>query len=501
MLAGLTLAAAAVALRLATLVDVPVNWDAAQLVLATERFDVADHRPHPPGYPLYIGAGWLLARLTGDRALALSLLSALSAGPAVWLLFLLGRIIGGPALGLAAGALLATSPLAWYYGSVGLAYGPELALATAVALCTWHAIDRRDERALLLGAAALALAGGIRPSAVPLLLPLWSIGLVRQRRTPAFRACGILVLGCLAWALPLLWLSGGPERYLAASRRLATFAAESTSAAGGGLDAVAWNAWFVAVGLLLGLGPLAAAIPIRLGTWARAASARPRLAWLLALWIAPALLVYLALHIGQLGYLLLFFPALCLLLADALLAAGATLAGALRRERRLGAAVAVIAAVATNVTVFLGTPNALSGRSLADERRFWSAVAAARAELPPSSTIVVTGGRGFESFRQAMVQLPEYRVFAVGSDRAGRVGLLFSADRGEADYGAYLDGRPAAPVLEPPAGATNLLVLDEAAARLIGQELPLSPLTVVGHRVVLAHRADAPLPPLDVTDR
>jgi hypothetical protein len=154
--------------------------------------------------------------------------------------------------------------------------------------------------------------------------------------------------------------------------------------------------------------------------------------------------------------------------------------------------------MAMNAAVFLATPNVLSARALSDERRFWSAVAAARPELPASSTIVVTGGRGSDSFRQAMVRLPEYRVFAVGSDRAGQVGVLFSAAGGEADYAAYLDGRPAAPVLEPSHGTANLIVLDETAARLIGEDVPLAPLAVIDHRVLLAHRADAPLAPIDL---
>ena len=57
-----TLTVLAILLRLATAVDVPINPDAAQLVLATSDFDVARHQPHPPGYPIYVGLGWHWAR-------------------------------------------------------------------------------------------------------------------------------------------------------------------------------------------------------------------------------------------------------------------------------------------------------------------------------------------------------------------------------------------------------------------------------------------------------
>ena len=75
-------------------------------------------------------------------------------------------------------------------------------------------------RHLYWGALALGLTGGMRQSVLLLLLPLW-LGCALRRRPLAARAwrwrAAILVASVLAWLVPMVWLSGGPAAYLAAS--------------------------------------------------------------------------------------------------------------------------------------------------------------------------------------------------------------------------------------------------------------------------------------------
>ena len=37
------------------------NWDTGQFALGLEHFDVKMHQPHPPGYPIFIFLGKILA--------------------------------------------------------------------------------------------------------------------------------------------------------------------------------------------------------------------------------------------------------------------------------------------------------------------------------------------------------------------------------------------------------------------------------------------------------
>ena len=39
----------------------PFHWDGAQLVLGFQDYSVVLHQPHPPGYPLFIGAAKLMS--------------------------------------------------------------------------------------------------------------------------------------------------------------------------------------------------------------------------------------------------------------------------------------------------------------------------------------------------------------------------------------------------------------------------------------------------------
>src|SRR5437763_15969338 len=62
------------------------DWDETLFCIALHQFDVAEHHPHPPGFPLYVGLGRLMRLLIHDdfRALrAIGILSALGLFPAM----------------------------------------------------------------------------------------------------------------------------------------------------------------------------------------------------------------------------------------------------------------------------------------------------------------------------------------------------------------------------------------------------------------------------------
>jgi hypothetical protein len=378
---------------------------------------------------------------------------------------------------------------------VGLPYGVELVAAVGIALLAWRSSERRDGRAAIGASALLALAGGIRPSAVPLLLPLWLFGMSGHRRTTVAAGAGVLVGGCLFWAIPTVWLSGGIERYWTATARLARAAGGSSTVLTGGRDAVAWNGWFMAASLLLGLGPGLAAVAPRLRYWLAAAPRRRRQVAFFACWLSPSLAFFLLVHIGQPGYLLIVLPALCLLLADALLALGGHLGLRDRYRGRAGTIFAVLA-IAANVLVFLLTSNALTAAALADERRFWREVENLRSAYPPETTAVITAGDQAGAFRQAAVQMPNYPVRAVGPDRDGSPAVRFARHGGAPQFGEYLAGAPAQAELLLAPDTNALLVLDRPAADVIGELVPLELVGGTSERPIYGYRGAEPLPPL-----
>lgn len=219
----------------ATLPRTLEDEDSINFALGVESFDVAAHRPHPPGYPVYIAMAKASTAVTPfedrDRRAA--------AGLAIW------SVIAG-ALGfivlnefwLAAGlsrllALFAatvgvTCPLYWFASSRPLTDIPGLVAALAVQVLlirSWRAI--RDPAATspqiwLWAAAASGFVIGIRSQTMWINAPMaiWCVQALARRGRWREVAIGVAAAasGALVWAVPLIWDSGGFGRYLESLR-------------------------------------------------------------------------------------------------------------------------------------------------------------------------------------------------------------------------------------------------------------------------------------------
>ena len=293
------------------------NWDAVQFALALREFDIAKHQPHPPGYVLYVGLGRLVNATLGDPTLAYVTLAMIFSAATTVTVYWLARALYDRTTAGAAAALLAVSPLFWFYGSVGLTYAGEAFGATLMALLAWRALQGHVAH-LYAGAVCLGLVGGLRPSVLLLLLPLWAVSAwlgIRERKR-LIAAGALLAAAVLAWFLPLVWLAGGWRAYLRASAELYDMMVLPTSVLSGDPDATFRQARYVLESVLVGLGPLAlalAALPFvaRRRGWTRRE-------WFLLGWIAPPVAVYTLVHFGQAGYVLTFLPALVILLSHAM---------------------------------------------------------------------------------------------------------------------------------------------------------------------------------------
>ena len=304
------------------------DHDSVQFALGVERFDLAAHHPHPPGYPLYIGLLKLL-KLAGvgplDGMVALSILFA-GLGAAL-IVPLAARLAGGRlAAGIFAAALYATNPLLWFYGELPLVYAVEGGLTVVLAL----AVLRLGEgRAAFYGAVALfAVAGGLRQSTMVLLAPLFLSGVFRAWRAgrlPIRRIAAGALLGLglvLAWFVPLCRLAGGYAEYrrIGAEHFRALLPATSILY-GAGWGALAHNLEVLVKWGLQGILPgvvalllLAALAPRRLAaSWRALRHSAP----FLAFWALPPIAFFALFHITKAGYTLLHLPAFLVALAVA----------------------------------------------------------------------------------------------------------------------------------------------------------------------------------------
>jgi len=417
------------------------NWDAVQFALALREYDVVKHQPHPPGYILYVALGRLVNSWLDNPTATYVVLAVACSGLTTFVVYFLARTAYDRATALVAATLFAVSPLFWFYGSVGLTYAGEALCATTVAYFAFRAL-RGSETDAWLAAGYLGLAGGVRQSILFLLLPLWlgaTIAGVRRLRTVVI-GLAIMLVTVIAWFVPMIWLTGGFERYLAASVDLAETVVKPTSILGGYVETNLRMARYLLESVLVALGPLVL-VGVLIPWYARRRGWTSR-EWFLVGWTVTPVLVFTLVHFGQAGYVLTFLPALVVLLSAVLVAALGGAAASLARPwlRPLALAAAVAVVVFVNGSFFVSArplqrdferPRAAWVKMAEDEAFDWifsrtaaalreheevvrTFVASITGQFPAEDTAVITelgNPRSYPWMRHAVFYLPSYALY------------------------------------------------------------------------------------------
>jgi Protein O-mannosyl-transferase TMEM260-like len=197
------------------------DLDSINFALGVRHFDVANHQPHPPGYPVFIAlakASTSVLRATGVSAAAprgLAIWSAIGGSLAIVAVFVFfRRLESRPRLAWWTAFAAACSPLFWFTALRPLSDAFGFAIAMSVlAIASGDPARRR-----IVAAAALAgLAIGIRTQTAVLTVPFLLLAIARKREgRTLIGSLGAFSAGVLAWAIPLLVASGGLSAYLGA---------------------------------------------------------------------------------------------------------------------------------------------------------------------------------------------------------------------------------------------------------------------------------------------
>lgn len=175
------------------------DWDEGLFTLAVEEYDVVQHRPHPPGYPLFIAAAKAVHTLGVPAFRALQvvvMIGAVAVFPAACFLAMeLGFTF---ATSVAAAAIFSFLPNVWVYS--GTAFSDIPAIALAFTACALLLRGRRSPRAYIAGAIVLALAAAIRPpnlliGLVPGAIATWHIARVSWKPIVIAALLGIVIAG------------------------------------------------------------------------------------------------------------------------------------------------------------------------------------------------------------------------------------------------------------------------------------------------------------------
>ncbi len=199
------------------------DWDETLFSLGVRDFDVMQHHPHPPGFPLYIALAKCLRLVVHSDFHALQAINTIAAIALFPLLVWLAWELQFPFRTALLGALLFVFlPNVWFFG--GTAFSDVPALALQIAACAALVRGCRSRPSYFAGAVLLGLAAAMRPQALaigcaPALVASWfRIREKKARDVLAAAAIGVVIIAVSYGGAALA--SGSVDGYLAANRGL-----------------------------------------------------------------------------------------------------------------------------------------------------------------------------------------------------------------------------------------------------------------------------------------
>ena len=293
------------------------SWDSANYAFALDKFNVAFHQPHPPGYPLYVASARLFYSLGIDANMSYVLLSLIASGLAVLCLFILGWRLYGMQAAIVSALLLATSSNFWSHGEVAYPYA-FLALFSTLVLLLLTETKLGTRNLIVPAALVLGLGAGFRPDLLLFLLPVWVYAWWGRSLRSLVGGIVVLLLVVLSWAIPMVQLTGGWDAYVKASTEQYGFWAGQSSGLIGYFKTVLDNIRTLTSVLYNGVGLALLPIIYFLGRYFSpqqvVRDARTRL---ILLWVAIPLVFYTLVFMGNPGYILSFLPGLLIYAAFA----------------------------------------------------------------------------------------------------------------------------------------------------------------------------------------
>lgn len=382
-------------------------------------YDPVLHRPHPPGYPLYIAVAKMVEPLFGDANATMVALSIFSTALAVALIYFAGQRLFNRRVGLMAAFMLFASPLVWFFSEVAFAYAVQLPFAV---LATWLLCEMWLRRRYAFWAAlVIGIGAGFRQDVMLFFGPFFMAASLRLGIRRMLASWLALALAVTTWLVPFaLSLESLAEYNQANTVQSQLVASDSLWVAG--VSGISKNVEELLWGLFLLLGVAGLLISslalLMLGQQVRRDS---RVWFLLALCVWP-LVFYLVTFFHYYAYVMIIAPAAFLLAAFAAIR-WVELAFHRWPGRVVGSAVTVLllAAVSLGQVVFFGVsalPSEMSRKlgsfsQAAIERvdRETAALIAATRQHDPDATLVLYVAAGEEQmyFRQSNYYLPEYR--------------------------------------------------------------------------------------------
>lgn len=289
--------------------------DSTRFGLAMIEYDVAQMRPHAPGYILYVAFAKLIDLFVHDARVSLVCVSIVSGAFITAILYFLGKEMYGKWTGIISSLLLLTSPLFWFNNEMPLTYSLE-GLFCIIFVFSCYKVILKEKGWLFPSAVMLGLTGGVRQHIVIMLLPLWLYafkGYSIKKIILAFLFFGTV---CLCWIAPMVMLTGGIQKYFSAvSGQFNTWVLNPSPF----LFQIKTRGTILATYMIFSLGLGIIPIIYFIGRFVRISNiVKDSNIKLLLLSVLPAIFFFIIVNIWNLGHVVFILPPLFVIIAESL---------------------------------------------------------------------------------------------------------------------------------------------------------------------------------------
>jgi hypothetical protein len=437
-------AAAVLLTRWPLLPESLANFDQANFAFALTDFNPAEHKPQPPGYPLFVGLTQFIALYIEHEPLIFFVAGLVGAVLAFVLLAKFVEDVAGATAGWVAAALLLVHPAMW---TASLLNPVRVYLATGTALLgflAWRSLQSANGALWqYLAFGGLGVAAGFRPTLITLLLPLLLYCGYRRRSTAAewLGSFGLLAAGVLSWAAVTAMAAGGRDAYLTLVGSYLTEQSDRTSVLFGGH----WAESLKMAGRAILWACTPALTCVFLLPAQRAGAWRPlveKTGMFLIVWSAPAWIVSTLIHSAEPGHVLPMVVPICA--AQGMLVAHALPALVAARV------IAVATVLFVSAGLFFWPPTAVHRISSAQAVRLAGSdaglgVSLVREWISKGPVAVIASPSAGVSWRVLSYYFPEVPITVLHSDpRSGSTGRpgYWVVRHGRLDPAAHADTLP-----------------------------------------------------------
>lgn len=281
------------------------------------KYDISYHQPHPPGYILYVMLGKMINIFFNDPNISMILISIIFTIFTIIITYFLAKRFFSRTIAIISVFLLVFNPIVWYYGEIAEIYMCEAFFATLIAYLS-YLVYVGEKKFIYISAIVLGLSGGFRQDTLIFMFPLWFVCLYYSKTTykDYLKIFFVLCLSIIIWLIPILISSGSIGNYLYLTNEITTRAFSTTSLFyGATFSEQFYNAFELIMWSLMGIG-IVGVICVLLEFVLKTKKIfslfdfRNFKILFLTLWILPAFLFYAVIHIANPGYILIYLPAI-----------------------------------------------------------------------------------------------------------------------------------------------------------------------------------------------